>query len=76
MKECMAHVEEINNYLKMFPSYQPGMELQNDKLLDIHEVGVPVLWQKQFLLQNWRILNTILNKSFASFASDLKQPKT
>jgi hypothetical protein len=37
----------------MFPGYQQGMELQNDKLLDIYKSGVPVLWQKQFLFQNW-----------------------
>jgi hypothetical protein len=31
MNEYMVQVEElINNYLKMFPGYQQGMELQRD----------------------------------------------
>jgi hypothetical protein len=50
----MVQVEDLNNYLKMFPGYQQGMEeLQNGKLLDIYKFRIPVLWQKQFLLQNW-----------------------
>jgi hypothetical protein len=75
MKEYMAQVDKLNNYLKMFPSYQPGMELQNDELLDIYKFGVPVLWQKQFLLQNWDPQHHT-KKSFASFVSGLKQPRT
>jgi hypothetical protein len=53
MKEYMARIEELNNYLKMFPGYHDGMELQDDELLDLYEFGVPTSWQKQFLVQNW-----------------------
>jgi hypothetical protein len=53
MKEYMARVEEINNYLTMFPGYTNGDELQEDELLDIYEFGVPHSWSRQFLLQNW-----------------------
>jgi hypothetical protein len=54
MKEYMVQVKELSNYLKMFPGYQQGMELQNSELLDIYKFRIPVLlWQKQFLLQNW-----------------------
>jgi hypothetical protein len=49
----MARVEELNNYLKMFPGYHDGMELQDDELLDLYKFGVPTSWQKQFLVQNW-----------------------
>jgi hypothetical protein len=37
----------------MFPGYHNGMELQDDEVLDLFELGIPTLWQKQFLVQNW-----------------------
>ncbi len=53
MKEYMARVEELNNYLSMLPDYTIGDKLHEDELLDIYEYGIPKSWQKQFLLQNW-----------------------
>jgi hypothetical protein len=53
MKEYMARVEELNNYLSMFPDYTIGDELHEDELLDIYEYGIPKTWSKHFLLQNW-----------------------
>ena len=53
MKDYMARVEELNNYLSMFPNYVNGDELHEDELLDIYEYGIPKSWSKQFLLQNW-----------------------
>jgi hypothetical protein len=53
MKEYMAWAKELNNYLKIFPGYHDGIELQDDELLDIYEFGVATSWQKQFLVQNW-----------------------
>jgi hypothetical protein len=53
MKDYMARVEELNNYLSMFPDYNNGDELHEDELLDIYEYGIPKTWSKQFLLQNW-----------------------
>ena len=53
MKEYMAWVEELNNYLLMFPNYTIRDKLHKDKLLDIYEYGIPKSWQKHFLLQNW-----------------------
>ncbi len=53
MKEYMACVEELNNYLSMFLDYNIGDELHKDKLLDIYEYGIPKSWSRQFLLQNW-----------------------
>ncbi len=35
MKEYMACVEELNNYLSMFPDYNIGDELHQDELFDI-----------------------------------------
>jgi hypothetical protein len=53
MKEYMARVEELNNYLSMYPGYTNGDELHEDELLDIYEYGIPKSWSRQFLLQNW-----------------------
>ena len=53
MKEYMARVKELNNYLLMFPNYVNGNELHEDELLEIYEYGIPKTWSRQFLLQNW-----------------------
>jgi hypothetical protein len=54
MKDYMARVvEELNNYLSMFPDYTNGDVLHEDELLDINEYGIPKTWSKQFLLHNW-----------------------
>jgi hypothetical protein len=37
----------------MFLRYHNGMELHDDELLDLYKFGVPALWQKYFLVQNW-----------------------
>ncbi len=52
MKDYMARVEELNNYLSMFPDYTIGDELHEDELLDIYEYGIPKSWYRHFLLQN------------------------
>jgi hypothetical protein len=51
MKEYMVWVEELNNNLKMFPGYHNGLELQDNELLNLYELGVPTSWQKQFLVK-------------------------
>jgi hypothetical protein len=51
MKEYMVWVEELNNNLKMFPGYHNGLELQDNELLNLYELGVPISWQKQFLVK-------------------------
>jgi hypothetical protein len=43
MKEYMVQAKELNNYLKRFPGYHDGMELQDDEVLDIYKFGVPTL---------------------------------
>jgi hypothetical protein len=53
MKDYMARVEELNNYLSMFPDYTIGDELHEDELLNIYEYGIPKSWSRHFLLQNW-----------------------
>ena len=53
MKEYMARVQELNNYLTMFPGYTQGDEIHEDELLDIYEYGIPKSWSRQFLMQNW-----------------------
>jgi hypothetical protein len=36
MKDYMAQVEELNNYMKMFPGYHDGMKLQDNELHHLH----------------------------------------
>jgi hypothetical protein len=47
------------------------MELQDDELLEIYEFGVPVLWKKQFLLQNWDPQHHT-KQEFGEFGEDLE----
>jgi hypothetical protein len=49
----MARVEELNNYLSIFPEYPIDDNLHEDELLNIYEYGIPKTWSKYFLLQNW-----------------------
>jgi hypothetical protein len=53
MKDYMACIEGLNNYLSMFPDYTIGDELHEHEQLDIYEYGIPKTWSKHFLLQNW-----------------------
>jgi hypothetical protein len=57
----------------MFPAYHDGMEVQDDELLDIDQFGVPILWQKQFLIQNWDpILSQHSKQNFRDFCEQLE----
>eukprot|EP00957_Ditylum_brightwellii_P000722 56788-Ditylum_brightwellii.AAC.1 len=49
VKEWVAQVSELNKYLKDFPA-QNGSKIQplnDDKIMDILEYGVPALWRRE-----------------------------
>eukprot|EP00957_Ditylum_brightwellii_P128827 9827442-Ditylum_brightwellii.AAC.1 len=55
VKEWVAQVSELNEYLKDFPA-QNGNEVQpldKDKIMDILEYGVPVAQHREFTLQGF-----------------------
>lgn len=53
MKEYMARVEELNNYLEYFPGYEEERKLHSDELLEIFQHGVPNSWQKTMLIHDF-----------------------
>jgi hypothetical protein len=68
MKECMVQVEELNNYLKMFSSYQQGIELQMTNYLISMSLEYHYSGRSSFSCRTG-ILNIIINKSFWSFVN-------
>eukprot|EP00957_Ditylum_brightwellii_P023362 1763172-Ditylum_brightwellii.AAC.1 len=55
VKEWVAQVSELNGYLKDFPAHNGNRihPLDDDKLLDILEYGVPALWHREFTVQGF-----------------------
>eukprot|EP00957_Ditylum_brightwellii_P082798 6295022-Ditylum_brightwellii.AAC.1 len=55
VKEWVAHVQELNGYLKDFPAHNgnPTQPLVKDELLDILEFGVPASWHREFTVQGF-----------------------
>jgi len=45
-RKFVARLFEINEYLHMFPPFQPNQQLPLDELLDIAEFAVPATWQR------------------------------
>eukprot|EP00957_Ditylum_brightwellii_P129592 9884792-Ditylum_brightwellii.AAC.1 len=50
MKEWVAQVSELNEYLKDFPAQNKNkiQPLNEDKIIDILEYGVPASWRREF----------------------------
>ena len=56
VREYIARVIEINNYLEEFPPVTIGgnaTKLPDDELLDLLEFGIPIKWQRQMQVQNF-----------------------
>eukprot|EP00957_Ditylum_brightwellii_P080370 6113042-Ditylum_brightwellii.AAC.1 len=53
VKEWLAQVLGLNSYVKDFPAYNRNTihPLDEDKLLDILEYGVPALWHREFTVE-------------------------
>jgi len=49
IRDFVARVQEINNYLSQFPPFGAAQILPEDEVLDILETAVPVSWQKEFV---------------------------
>ena len=57
MQDYIARVIEINNYLTEFPPTVVGgdaIKLPDDELLDLLEFGIPIKWQRQMQVQNFK----------------------
>ena len=56
VRDYIAHVIEINDYLTEFPPTVVGgdsTKLSDDKLLDLLEFGIPIKWQRQMQVHNF-----------------------
>eukprot|EP00957_Ditylum_brightwellii_P123636 9425786-Ditylum_brightwellii.AAC.1 len=73
VKEWVAHVQELNGYLKDFPAHNenPTQPLDTDELLDILEFGVPASWRVEFTVQGFDTVDQGLGK-FVEFCTRLE----
>ena len=56
VRDYIARVIKINNYLKEFPSVIIGRnatKLLDDNLLDLLEFRIPIKWQQKIQVQNF-----------------------
>ena len=56
VRDYVARVIEINDYLEEFPPATLGgdaTKLPDDELLDLLEFGIPIKWQRQMQVQNF-----------------------
>eukprot|EP00957_Ditylum_brightwellii_P150826 11484543-Ditylum_brightwellii.AAC.1 len=55
VKEWVAQESELNKYLKDFPAHNRNktQPLNEDKLMDILEYGVPARWHREFTIQGF-----------------------
>ena len=49
VRDFVARVQEINNYLSQFPPFGADQTLPEDEVLDILESAVPIAWQREFV---------------------------
>eukprot|EP00957_Ditylum_brightwellii_P047890 3637293-Ditylum_brightwellii.AAC.1 len=73
VKEWVAQVSELNKYLKDFPA-RNGTKIQplnDDKIMDILEYGVPALWHREFTIQGFDPVDQGL-KTFVKFCTRLE----
>eukprot|EP00957_Ditylum_brightwellii_P120780 9212565-Ditylum_brightwellii.AAC.1 len=79
MNEWVARVSELNGYLKAFPAHNRKRihPLDDDKLLDILECGVPASWHRKFTVQGFVPVDQGLRK-FVEFCTRLEscEPRT
>ena len=77
-QEFVARLIKINNYLPKFPPTTAGSadpaSLPDDELLDILEFGMPNLWQKQMVLQDFDPLQHPI-KEFTEFMEQVEAHK-
>ncbi len=69
--EFVAHVNELNNYLKQFPPKAENQELQPDELKDIFEFVIPNKWYNQVIVQGKDIMSMTNNK-FIEFCEHME----
>eukprot|EP00957_Ditylum_brightwellii_P081587 6207084-Ditylum_brightwellii.AAC.1 len=73
VKEWVAWVLELNEYLKDFPAHNGNQvqPLDKDKIMDILEYGVPASWCREFNVQGFDPVVQGLN-TFVEFCTCLE----
>eukprot|EP00957_Ditylum_brightwellii_P128566 9807313-Ditylum_brightwellii.AAC.2 len=73
MKEWVARVQELNGYLKDFPTHNRNLTqpLDADELLDILEFGVLASWLREFTVQSFDPVDQGL-RTFVEFCTCLE----
>ena len=69
IRDYVARVKEINNYLPFFPRKNPATHVLNlggDKLLDLLDLRVPIKWQKEMHLHSFKPLDGTI-RDFVEF---------
>ena len=76
VKECVAQVLELNEYLKEFPAVNGVREqpLNDAEVMEILEYGVPSAYRREFTVQGFNPLTQRLKK-FIDFCSQLESCK-
>ncbi len=75
VREYVARVVEINNYLLEFPPVNattPAAILGEAELLDLLEFGVPIMWQKTMVMHGFDPSNGTI-KEFTEFCERLER---
>ena len=74
-REYMARFVEMNEYLREFPGYEEGKELQADDIMDIAEFGVPATWQRQMVVHGFDPLDHTVAE-FVEFCERMEYTET
>ena len=53
MRTFMARLNELNEYLTMFPPNQANQKLDDDEILDIAKFATPATWQKTMIMHGF-----------------------
>ena len=71
----VARATELNSYLRQFPPFADGQELQQDEMMDIFESAIPASWQNQAIIQGFNILEHTPNE-FVEFCERIESIET
>ena len=71
IREFVARVNELNDYLKQFPPKSENQELQPDELKDIFEFAIPNKWHNQAIVQGKDIMS-MTNDKFIKFCKRME----
>ena len=71
IKDFIARVVEMNEYLKLFPPFGQDQALLNDELLDLAEFATPSSWQRLMVVQGFNPMEHSLQE-FVEFCQRME----